>query len=156
MTANTLVAPEAVSDKTLAAFPARRKARKRAVDVLYEAEQRDEPIMRVLSERQQLAARDPQMPGIPEYAATLVEGVADHLDEVDDAIAASLKGWQLDRVAAVDRNILRVAAFELRYREDVDTPVAISEAIKIAEVLCADDSPAFINGVLQSVATAGG
>ncbi|ADD42817.1 transcription antitermination factor NusB [Stackebrandtia nassauensis] len=141
-----------MSDNALAGFPARRKARKRAVDVLYEAEQRDEPIRRVLEDRRKLAVTDPQMPGIPEYTFELVDGVAEYLDEVDDVIARCLhSGWYLDRIAAVDRNILRVAAFELRYREDVDAAVAISEAVKIAEVLCGEDSPAFVNGVLQSV-----
>ncbi|MGH8791464.1 MAG: transcription antitermination factor NusB [Stackebrandtia sp.] len=140
-----------MSEKTLAAFPARRKARKRAVDVLYEAEQRDEPIREVLEQRRRLAMRDAQMPGIPEYTMTLVEGVADHLDEIDDAVDYCLEGWQLDRIAAVDRNILRVAAFELRHGDEVDAAVAISEAVKIAEVLCSEDSPKFVNGVLQSV-----
>lgn len=142
-----------MSEKTLAAFPARRKARKRAVDVLYEAEQRDQPIREVLEARRQLAMRDPQMPGIPAYTMQLVEGVAAHLDDIDDAIDYCLEGWELERIAAVDRNILRVATFELRHGDgEVDTPVAISEAVKIAEVLCADDSPAFVNGVLNAVA----
>lgn len=141
-----------MSQKTLAAFPARRKARKRAVDVLYEAEQRDEPIRDVLEARRVLAVRDPEMPGIPEYTMDLVAGVAEHLDAIDDAIEFCLQGWQLDRIAAVDRNILRVGAFELRHGNEVDVAVAISEAVKIAEVLCAEDSPAFINGVLESVA----
>jgi N utilization substance protein B len=142
-----------VSEQTLAAFPARRKARKRAVDVLYEAEQRDQPIREVLEARRQLAVRDAQMPGIPEYTMTLVEGVATHLDDIDDAIDECLDGWQLHRIAAVDRNILRVATFELRHAaEPVDAALAISEAVKIAEVLCAEESPKFVNGVLQSVA----
>lgn len=142
-----------MSENALAGFPARRKARKRAVDVLYEAEQRDEPIRRVLEDRRKLAVADPQMPGIPEYTHELVDGIAEHLDAIDDTIAACLhSGWYLDRIAAVDRNILRVAAFELAHRPDVDTAVAISEAVKIAEVLCGEDSPAFVNGVLQSVA----
>ena len=142
-----------MSEKTLAAFPARRKARKRAVDVLYEAEQRDRPIRQVLEARRTLAMRDPQMPGVPEYTMTVVDGVAEHLDAIDDAIDYCLEGWELDRIAAVDRNILRVATYELRHgAESIDSAVVISEAVKIAEVLCADDSPAFINGVLDSVA----
>ncbi|CAM3468808.1 transcription antitermination factor NusB [Stackebrandtia soli] len=140
-----------MSEKTLAAFPARRKARKRAVDVLYEAEQRDQPILDVLESRRRLAMSDAQMPGIPEYTMTLLNGVAEHLDEVDDAIDRCLVGWRLDRIPAVDRNILRVATYELLYDKDTDSAVPISEAVKIAEVLCSDDSPAFINGVLQSV-----
>jgi len=142
-----------VSEKTLAAFPARRKARKRAVDVLYEAEQRDEPIRKVLEARRRLAMNDPQMPGIPAYTMTLVNGVAEHLDPIDEAVSACLEAWELDRLPAVDRNILRVGAYELLHAEDpVDDAVVISEAVKIAEVLCGADSPAFINGVLQSVA----
>lgn len=146
-----------MSEKALAGFPARRKARKRAVDVLYEAEQRDEPIRRVLEARRQLAMRDPQMPGIPEYTMTLVVGVADHLDLVDEAIAACLEGWELDRIPAVDRNILRVAAFELLHgEEEIDDAVVISEAVKIADVLCGEDSPAFVNGVLDGIARING
>ncbi|GAA4895843.1 NusB antitermination factor [Stackebrandtia albiflava] len=142
-----------MSEKSLAAFPARRKARKRAVDVLYEAEQRDRPIREILEARRLLAMRDPQMPGIPEYTMTLVEGVAADLDAIDDAVSACLEGWELDRIAAVDRNILRVATYELRHGDEaVDDAVVISEAVKIADVLCGDDSPGFINAVLQSVA----
>lgn len=140
-----------MSEKTLAGFPARRKARKRAVDVLYEAEQRDEPILYLLQTRRELAARDEQMPPISEFTTLLVEGVAEHLDDIDDALGACLEGWELERVAVVDRNILRVAAFELRHSKEVDAAVAISEAVKIAEVLCSDDSPKFVNAVLQSV-----
>ncbi|HIW62690.1 MAG TPA: transcription antitermination factor NusB [Candidatus Stackebrandtia excrementipullorum] len=146
-----------MSEKSLARFPARRKARKRAVDVLYEAEQRDEPITRVLEARRLLAMRDAQMAGIPEYTMKLVNGVADHLDAVDDAIAAYLEGWTLDRLPAVDRNILRVAAYELLYNdESVDDAVVISEAVKIADVLCGEDSPSFINGVLDGIAKING
>lgn len=142
-----------MSEKTLAAFPARRKARKRAVDVLYEAEQRDQPIRQVLDARRRLAMSDPQMPGIPAYTMTLVTGVAEHLDPIDEAIDACLDGWELDRLPAVDRNILRVGAYELLHGDEpVDDAVVISEAVKIADVLCGADSPSFINGVLQSVA----
>lgn len=142
-----------MSEKSLAGFPARRKARKRAVDILYEAEQRDEPIERILQARCRLAMRDPQMPGVPEYTMTLVDGVADHLDPIDEAITGCLEGWELGRIPAVDRNILRVAAYELLFGEEtIDTAVVISEAVKIADVLCGDDSPAFINGVLDGIA----
>jgi N utilization substance protein B len=141
-----------VSDKALAGFPARRRARKRAVDVLYEAEQRDRPILDVLDARRRLAMSDPEMPGIPEYTMTLVEGVAEHLDAIDDAIERCLVNWRFDRIPAVDRNILRVATFELRHGdEQLDSAVPISEAVKIAEVLCSDDSPTFVNAVLQNV-----
>lgn len=150
--ASTSAGPEAVSERSLASFPARRKARKRAVDVLYEAEQRDEPILSVLADRQEWASRDPQMPGVPEFSVSLVRGVAEYLDPIDDAIEDCTAEGRLERIAAVDRNILRVAAFELRHGEPIDVAVVISEAVKIAEVLCAADSPAFINGVLQHVA----
>ncbi len=142
-----------MAQDALAAFPARRKARKRAVDILYEAEQRDQPILDILEGRRLLAMRDPQMPGIPEYTMSLVEGIAEFLDPIDDAIEFCLDDWRLERIAAVDRNILRVGTFELRHAEDkVDTAIVLSEAVKIAEVLCGEDSPSFINGVLQSVA----
>ncbi|GLZ75279.1 N utilization substance protein B [Actinorhabdospora filicis] len=141
--------------KSLGAFPARRKARKRAVDVLYEAEQRGLPFVEVLATRQSLADQYGDMPSIPEYTVTLVEGIATFLKEIDFEIAGAAHGWTLQRMPAVDRNILRVAVYELRHQVDVDVPVIISEAVKLAETLCSDDSPAFVNGVLNNIASGG-
>lgn len=156
MTAATSAVPDQerkpADRRSLSSFPARRKARKRAVDVLYEAEQRDLPFTRVLDDRRDLAERDKEMPTIPEYTTVLVEGVSMYRKEIDFEIAGAARGWTLARMPAVDRNILRVAVYELRHQVDVDIPVVISEAVKLAETLCSDDSPSFINGVLNNLA----
>ena len=145
--------PERPAAAKFSSFPARRKARKRAVDVLYEAEQRGLPFNEVLAARQSLAATDKEMPSIPEYTVTLVEGVSMYRKEIDFEIAGAAHGWTLQRMPAVDRNILRVAVYELRHEVDVDIPVVISEAVKLAESLCSDDSPSFVNGVLNNLAS---
>ena len=122
---------------------ARSKARKRALDVLFEAEVRGEPVLQLLAERT-LAADPP----VSEYAAELVRGVHGHQEQIDRLLAAHAQGWALDRMPAVDRNILRIGAYELLLRSDVPDAVAISEAVALAGNLSTDDSPAFVNGLL--------
>jgi transcription antitermination protein NusB len=127
-------------------MPARSKARKRALDVLYEAELRGLPRLEVLAER--LAAADPP---VPEYAVTLVEGVDERIARLDELLSEHAVGWTLDRMPPVDRNILRIGGFELLYADDVPDPVAISEAVRLARELSTDESPAFVNGLLASL-----
>ena len=122
---------------------ARTKARKRALDILFEAEIRGEPVLELLT----LRARDASPPVAP-YAAELVRGVLEHQDQIDQLLGAHAQGWTLDRMPAVDRNILRIGAFELLWRADVPDPVAISEAVQLAGELSTDDSPGFVNGLL--------
>ena len=124
-------------------MPARSKARKRALDVLFEAEQRNVPVLGLLAERLSLGETP-----TPEYAASLVRGVAAHRDQIDELIAENAEGWTLDRMPAVDRNILRLGVYELLWADDVPDGVAISEAVALAEDLSTDNSPAFVNGVL--------
>jgi transcription antitermination protein NusB len=130
-------------------MPARRKARKRALDVLYEADLRGMPILEVL--RAAVARTEPPRPSYLDYTIRLVEGVAAHQDRIDELIASYAEGWTLERMPPVDRNLARIAVHELLY-EDVDDPVAISEAVELAKQLSTDDSPRFLNGVLGRIA----
>ncbi len=124
---------------------ARTKARKRALDLLFEAEQRQVNALALLRER--LAAPVTEAP-LSEFTVTLVEGVVEHWTDLNDAITTYAHGWTLDRMPAVDRAILRLGAYELLYADDVPEPVAISEAVALAKELSTDESPKFVNGVL--------
>ena len=124
-------------------MPARSKARKRALDVLFEAELRGLPGLDVLAER----ATD-EIPPLPAYAAELVRGVHAHQQRIDELLATYAEGWTLDRMPAVDRNLLRIGAFELLWADDVPDAVAISEAVRLARDLSTEGSPAFVNGLL--------
>jgi transcription antitermination protein NusB len=129
--------------------PARSKARKRALDILFEAEIRREPVLDLLAERTADAGGPPGgRPPVPAYAATLVRGVVAHRQQIDELLAEHSQGWTLDRMPAVDRNILRIGAFELLWAPDVPDGVAISEAVNLARDLSTDESPAFVNGLL--------
>jgi N utilization substance protein B len=125
---------------------ARSKARKRALDVLFESEVRGEPVLELLAER--TAAADPP---VSDYAAELVRGVHEHAEQIDLLLAAHAQGWTLDRMPAVDRNILRIGVYELMWNDDVPDPVAISEAVVLAGQLSTDESSAFVNGLLAKL-----
>lgn len=122
---------------------ARSKARKRALDVLFEADQRGLDPVAVLAQR--LPAADPP---VPEYAVTLVEGVVAHRERIDELLSTYSQGWTLDRMPAVDRTILRLGLFELLWADDVPDAVAVDEAVELAKALSTDDSPSFVNGLL--------
>jgi len=127
--------------------PARSKARKRALDILFEAEQRDSPVLDLLAERITLGS-----PPVPGYAADLVRGVAVHKARIDELISQYAQGWTLDRMPAVDRNVLRIGVYELLWADDVPDAVAINEAVLLAQDLSTDASPAFVNGLLARIA----
>ncbi len=127
-------------------MPARSKARKRALDLLFEAELRGAPVLELLEER--TAAKADDGPPVPEYAAELVRGVQAHRDRIDELLAEYAEGWTLDRMPAVDRNILRIGTYELLWADDIPDGVAISEAVELAKDLSTDGSPAFVNGLL--------
>lgn len=130
----------------------RHQARKRAVDLLFEAEARGITAADVADSRTALADKqvDDVTPLNP-YTVTVARGVTDHGAHIDDLIATHLQGWTLDRLPAVDRAILRVAVWELLHAEDVPEPVAVDEAVELAKQLSTDDSPGFVNGVLGQV-----
>jgi transcription antitermination protein NusB len=126
---------------------ARSKARKRALDVLFEAELRGSPVLELLAER--INWGDPP---VPEYAAELVRGVTVHSAQIDELLAEYAEGWTLERMPAVDRNVLRIGVFELLWAPDVPDGVAISEAVLLAQDLSTDGSPTFVNGLLAKIA----
>ena len=125
---------------------ARGKARKRALDVLYAAEMRGEKPLEAL-ERVIEAGDGPTN----DYTSTLVHGVAEHQDRIDELLTSYAQGWTLTRMPAVDRNVLRLGVYELLYVEDVPDGVAVSEAMNLVRDLSTDDSPAFVNGLLGSI-----
>ncbi len=125
---------------------ARTKARKRALDVLFESEVRGLPLDGTLEER--LASQDPP---IGDYSVELVRGVREHQERIDRLLATYSQGWTLDRMPSVDRNVLRLGVFELLYAEDVPDAVALSEAVAMARELSTDESPSFVNGVLGGI-----
>jgi N utilization substance protein B len=133
-----------------AQMPARRKARKRALDVLFEADLRNLPPEQVLAGYVERLARP--LPAHLPYAETLVRGVAAHQDRIDELIASYAEAWTIDRMPVVDRNLARIAVYELLYVDEIDDPVAISEAVELARQMSTDDSPRFLNGVLGRIA----
>jgi N utilization substance protein B len=125
---------------------ARSKARKRAVDLIYEADLRGDNLLATLAERVQLGD-----PPINDYTVELVKGVTERRHEIDDMLTDYSEGWTLERMPGVDRAILRVGLFELLWAADIPDAVAIDEAVELAKTLSTDDSPKFINGILGRV-----
>ena len=122
---------------------ARSKARKRALDVLFESEQRGVDVLDTLAGR--IAAADPP---VAEFTVELVEGVVAHRDRIDELLTTYSQGWSLDRMPAVDRAVLRLGTFELLWLDDVPDAVVVDQAVELARSLSTDDSPGFVNGVL--------
>jgi N utilization substance protein B len=125
---------------------ARSKARKRALDILYEADLRGTDPVDTLAER--LAQSDPP---VPEYAVELVQGVTGNRGGIDELLGRSAEGWTVERMPPVDRAVLRLALYELLWRDDVPAAVVIDEAVELAKSLSTDESPRFVNGVLGRV-----
>jgi N utilization substance protein B len=129
----------------------RHQARKRAVDLLFEAEARGLTPAEVAEARNSLADKESGVSPLNAYTVTVARGVTDHGAHIDDLISAHLQGWTLDRLPAVDRAILRVAVWELLHANDVPEPVAVDEAVELAKKLSTDESPGFVNGVLGQI-----
>jgi N utilization substance protein B len=127
---------------------ARSKARKRAVDILFESDLRGLDPIELLAER--IGA--PELPPVGDYTVSLVHGVVAHREDIDRLLADHAHGWALERMPAVDRAVLRLGVFELLFSDEVDDAVAIDEAIELAKLLSTDDSPRFVNGVLGALA----
>ncbi|AWB92545.1 transcription antitermination factor NusB [Aeromicrobium chenweiae] len=125
---------------------ARTKSRKRALDILFESEAQNLPTGGTLAER----VGDAEYP-VNEYAVALIEGVIAHRERLDEIIADNAKDWTLDRMPAVDRNLLRIGAYEILYVDDVPDAVAVSEAVNLASDLSTDESPSFVNGLLSRI-----
>src|SRR5699024_3848528 len=140
---------------------ARSKARKRAVDILYEADQRSatETGQEAVITAETALAERLVTPGAqtaaPEYAAEIVRGVITHTARIDEVLEPVARGWSLARMPAVDRAVLRVGAWEVLYNDDLDDAVAIDEAVTLARRLSTEDSPDFVNGLLGRIADFG-
>ncbi len=128
---------------------ARSKARKRAVDVLYEADVRGDDRLALLRDRIETGN-----PPVPDHTVRLVEGVAEHGERIDALIDAHASNWSIDRLPDVDRAILRMAVYELLWADDVPDAVVIDEAVELAKALSTDESPAYVNGVLGGIVRA--
>jgi transcription antitermination protein NusB len=124
---------------------ARSKARKRALDILFEAEQRGINAETLLAQRIEKPVTEH---ALNEYSVEIVRGVVDKWIPINELLASYSQGWTIERMPAVDRAILRIGAWEVVYSEAVPDGVAISEAVALATSLSTDDSPAFVNGLL--------
>lgn len=122
---------------------ARSKARKRAVDILFESDLRGTDPVSTAADR----IADPERPLQP-YAVTLIEGVCAHRDRIDELVVTYAEGWSLQRMPGVDRAVIRTAVYELMWVDDVPDAVVIDEAVELAKSLSTDESPRFINGLL--------
>jgi N utilization substance protein B len=127
---------------------ARRRARKRALELLFEAEQRGMNVADLLEQR--IAAPTTQHP-LPEYAVEVVRGVVAHWREIDEILTTWSHGWSLERMAAVDRAALRIGVWEIVWNDEVPDMVAVSEAVDLVQAMSTDDSPGFVNGLLARV-----
>ena len=123
----------------------RRRARRRALDILYQADVTHRQPLDVLEERR-------EMEDLDRFTEELVQGVAEHAADLDRLIGEHAEGWTVHRMAVVDRNLLRLACYEMLWREDVPVAVAIDEAVGAAKELSTEDSGRFVNGVLGRIA----
>jgi transcription antitermination protein NusB len=128
----------------------RSKARKRALDVLFEADQRGSDPTVVLDATIERRAAE-KNPDLHPYVASLVHGVIDHKQRIDEILTTYSLGWSLDRMPAVDRAALRIAVYELLWVEDVPDAVVIAEAVDLVGMHSTDESPAFVNGLLARI-----
>ncbi|WP_104482306.1 transcription antitermination factor NusB [Actinokineospora auranticolor] len=127
---------------------ARSKARKRAVDLLFEAAVRGADPVTLLADR----VGSPDVPPVNDYTVTLVEGVSANRARIDELLTEHAEGWTLARMPAVDLAVLRLGLYEILWAADVPDAVAIDEAVQLAKSLSTDDSPRFVNGVLGRIA----
>ncbi|MEU3189655.1 MULTISPECIES: transcription antitermination factor NusB [Streptomyces] len=127
---------------------ARNKARKRAFQILFEADQRGADVRTVLADWLRLARTDSRQPPVSEYTMTLVEGYAGNAARIDELLSTYAVDWTLDRMPDVDRGILRLGLYELLWVDEVPDAVAIDEAVQLAKEFSTDESPGFVNGLL--------
>ncbi|MFI9722288.1 transcription antitermination factor NusB [Streptomyces sp. NPDC052396] len=127
---------------------ARSKARKRAFQILFEADQRGTTVQTVLADWIRHSRSDDRQPPVTEYTMRLVEGYAGHVARIDELIATYAVDWDLDRMPVADRNIVRLGAYELIWEDETPDAVAIDEAVQLAKEFSTDESPAFVNGLL--------
>lgn len=131
---------------------ARSKARKRALDILFQADVRGEQPATMLAAEASRAASEPARQASWLYAREIVDGVIDNHDEIDEQIVTHARDWKLERMPAVDRAVLRIGVWELLFNDGVPDAVAIDEAVELAKEFSTDDSGSFVHGVLARVA----
>ncbi|GEP47785.1 transcription antitermination factor NusB [Microbacterium saccharophilum] len=131
---------------------ARSKARKRALDILYQSDVRGDDLAVTLAAEAQRAASEPSREASWLYAREIVDGVIDNRDDIDEQIVTHARDWKLERMPAVDRAILRMGVWELVYNDEVPTAVVIDEAVELAKEFSTDDSSSFVHGVLARIA----
>ena len=129
---------------------ARSKARKHSLDILYEADIRKSDPLAIIETRLNISD-DAELPPVRDYTKELVSGVTEHRRKIDELIATYIQGWDLDRLAAVDRNILRIAIFEILWASKIPDAVAIDEALILAKDLSTEESAVYIHGVLATI-----
>ncbi|MEI7453742.1 MAG: transcription antitermination factor NusB [Actinomycetes bacterium] len=130
---------------------ARSKARKRALDILYESDLRGSSAVAVLETQIGRRAADKE-PELNAYVRTLIEGVTANQEQIDEILSTYSMGWTLDRMPAVDKAVLRIGAYEIIWGEDIPDAVAISEAVTLVTDLSTDESSSFVNGLLGRIA----
>jgi len=131
---------------------ARTKARKRALDILFQADVRGDEPAAILAAEAKRAASEPSREASWLYAREIVDGVIDNRDAIDEQITTFAKDWSLARMPAVDRALLRMGVWEILFNDEVPTGVAIDEAVELAKEFSTDDSGAFVNAVLAKIA----
>jgi len=131
---------------------ARSKSRKRALDILYGADVREDSINAALAAEQARNDADPKRNNSWAYARDIVIGITEHGDEIDELIETYSQGWTIARMPAIDRALLRIGLWEILYNDDVPDGVAISEAVESARIHSTEDSAGFVNGLLGRIA----
>ncbi len=131
---------------------ARSKARKQALDLLYESDIRGSDALQLLETRD-IPDEGPDARPIREYTRELISGISDNRRKIDELIITYAQGWDMDRLPAVDRNILRLGIFEILWTTTVPVSVAIDEALNLAKELSSDESSKYIHGVLGRIAS---
>ncbi|MFJ8001561.1 transcription antitermination factor NusB [Streptomyces sp. NPDC096310] len=128
---------------------ARSNARKRAFQILFEADQRGTSVQNVLADWIRHSRSDDRQPPVSEFTMELVEGYAEHVARIDELIATYAVDWDLDRMPVADRNIVRLGTYELIWLDGTPDAVAIDEAVQLAKEFSTDESPSFVNGLLS-------
>lgn len=120
--------------------------------MLFQADIRQEPIAFIIEQEANTAQNEPERLASWVYAREIVDGVTDHLEDIDEMITKFSEGWTLERMPSVDLALLRIASWEIHFNEEVPVPVAINEAVILAGEYSTEDSGRFINGVLGNIA----
>ena len=131
---------------------ARSKARKQTLDLLYESDIRSSDLLELLAARD-IVEEGPDARPIRDYTKSLIEGIYAHKRKIDELIATYAQGWDMDRLPAVDRNILRLGIYEILWIEELEDSIVIDEALTLAKDLSTDDSAGYIHGVLGRIAS---